>query len=152
MTLANHIVLTFLDMCHAVLLPLVYSTSIPLGGLGLDPFHIGATLGTYGCINSIIQMNFLGRFIRKFGARQVYIYASPAIAGCFAMYPIMGFFARRAGGVDAIVIACIVFQFTCHMAIYMAYGMFSLLNASTQTDVQFFLYRFTTGGFSRERP
>ncbi|KIM39402.1 hypothetical protein M413DRAFT_29551 [Hebeloma cylindrosporum] len=122
MTLTNHMFLTFLDMCHAVLLPLMYSTSIPLGGLGLDPFHIGATLGAYGCINSFVQMNFLGRLIRKFGARRMYIFASPAIAGCFAMYPIMSFFARRAGGVDAIVIACIVVQLTCHMGIYMAYG------------------------------
>ena len=126
MTLTNHGFLTFLDMCHAVLLPLMYSTSIPLGGLGLDPYHIGATLGTYGFINSFIQMNFLGRFIRKFGARRVYIIASSAIAGCFAMYPIMSFFARRAGGVDAIVIACMVVQFTCHTSIYMAYGTFSL--------------------------
>ena len=42
------------------------------------------------------------------------------------MYPIMSFFAQRAGGVDAIVITCIVVQLTCYMSIYMAYGMFSL--------------------------
>jgi len=126
MTLTNHVFLTFLDMCHFVLLPLMYSTSIPLGGLGLDPFHIGAALGIFGCVNSLIQMKYMGRFIRKFGARQVYIFASPAISGCFAMYPIMSFFARRAGGVDAIVISCMVVQLTCHMSIYMAYGMFSL--------------------------
>jgi hypothetical protein len=126
MTLANHVFLTFLDMCHFVLLPLMYSTSIPLGGLGLDPFRIGTTLGAFGCINSVIQMNFLGRFIRNFGARRVYIFASLAFGGCFAMYPIMSFFARRAGGVDAIVISCMVVQLTCQMSIYMAYGMFSL--------------------------
>jgi MFS family permease len=138
MTLTNHVFLTFLDMCHFVLLPLMYSTSIPLGGLGLDPFHIGVTLGTFGCINSLIQMNFLGRLIRKFGARRVYIFASPALASCFAMYPIMSFFARRAGGVDAIVITCMVVQLTCHMAIYMAYGMFSSLGTSTPTNILFF--------------
>jgi hypothetical protein len=126
MTLTNHVFLTFLDMCQTVLLPLMYSTSIPLGGLGLDPFHIGAALGIFGCVNSLIQMRYMGRFIRKFGARQVYILASPAISGCFAMYPIMSFFARRAEGVDAIVITCMVVQLTCYMSIYMAYGMFSL--------------------------
>ena len=137
MTLTNHVFLTFLDMCHFVLLPLMYSTSIPLGGLGLDPFRIGATLGAFGCINSLIQMNLLGRFIRKFGARRVYIFASPALAGCFAMYPIMSFFARRAGGVDAIVITCMVVQLTCYTSIYMAYGMFSLFWYKYTTDIHF---------------
>jgi hypothetical protein len=54
------------------------------------------------------------------------------------MYPIMSFFARRAGGVDAIVITCMVVQLTCHMAIYMAYGMFSSLGTSTPTNILFF--------------
>jgi hypothetical protein len=40
------------------------------------------------------------------------------------MYPIMSFFAQRAGGVDEIVVACIVVQLACQTAIYMAYGMF----------------------------
>ncbi|KAF8813373.1 hypothetical protein BYT27DRAFT_7250910 [Phlegmacium glaucopus] len=56
----NYAALSFLDMGHLVLLILFYSTSIPLGGLGLDPFRIGVTFGNFGCINAVIQANALG--------------------------------------------------------------------------------------------
>ncbi|KAF8969120.1 major facilitator superfamily multidrug-resistance, DHA1 sub-family [Flammula alnicola] len=122
MTLTNHVFLTFLDMCHFVLLPLMYSTSVALGGLGLDPFRIGITLGAFGCVNSIIQANFLGRFIRNYGARKVYIVSFSSLFFCFLMYPLMSFFAKRAGGVDARVIACMMIQLGFQTLIYMAYG------------------------------
>ncbi|KAH9481774.1 Major facilitator-type transporter psiT2 [Psilocybe cubensis] len=101
--LLNYAFLAFLDMCYGVLLPLMYSTSIRNGGLGLDPSRIGATLGAFGLVNSIVQLNFLGRFIRKYGPR------------------------KRAGEVDHIVIACMTFQLACQMFIFAAYGSIQVL-------------------------
>ncbi|KAF8150885.1 major facilitator superfamily multidrug-resistance, DHA1 sub-family [Crassisporium funariophilum] len=115
-------ILAFLDMSHSALLPLFYSTSIPLGGLGLDPFQIGVTLGTFGCINSIFQLNVLGRVIRKFGARKVFINSFCSLLGSFLMYPIMSFLAQRAGRVDGFVIMCMIIQLCCQSMIYLAYG------------------------------
>lgn len=123
MVLLNHIFLTFLDMCHFTLIPLVYSTPVQFGGLGLDPFRIGAILGTFGLVNSIMQANLLGRFIKKYGARRLYGATFSCILGCFTMYPIMHFFAQRANGVDGFVIASIVIQLSFQSMIYMAYGM-----------------------------
>lgn len=121
-TLVNHGVLAYLDMCHSTLLPLMYSTSIPLGGLGLDPFEIGLILGGFGCLNAIVQTKFLGRFIRKYGARKVYMCSFAGIPFCFLAYPIMSFFAKRAGRVDGFVIVCMSIQLCCQAGIYTCYG------------------------------
>jgi hypothetical protein len=42
--------------------PLFYSTSILLGGLGLD--KTGNTFGSFGCVNASVQARFLGQSIR----------------------------------------------------------------------------------------
>jgi hypothetical protein len=47
--LINHGTLTFVDQCVNVLIPLYYSTSIPLGGLGFTPFKIGIIMSVFGC-------------------------------------------------------------------------------------------------------
>jgi hypothetical protein len=118
----NQIFLTFLDMSHNVLIPLMYSTSVSLGGLGLDPFHIGVILGGFGCINSVIQARYLGRFIRKCGAKKVYSIAFSSLFFCYFMYPVTSYFARKAGGVDSYVAVCIFVQLAFQTMIYMAYG------------------------------
>lgn len=122
LTLLNHAFLTLLDMCYFTLLPLVYSTPIEYNGLGLDPFRIGSILATFGFCNSILQVNVLGKLIRKYGARRLYRIAFSCILGCFTMYPVMHYFARRAGGVDGFVAGCIVLQLCFQTMIYMSYG------------------------------
>ncbi|KAF5379817.1 hypothetical protein D9615_005697 [Tricholomella constricta] len=51
-----HGFISFLDQSHGVLLPLMLSTSIPLGGLGFDPYTIGMTMGTWGLLNAGFQL------------------------------------------------------------------------------------------------
>ena len=114
--------LAFCDMGHFVLLPLFYSTSIPLGGLGLDPYKIGITLGSFGFINAIVQAKFLGLFIRKLGARKMYIICFPGLFGCIAMYPILRYFAQHSGRVNNIVIICMMIQLGFGMLIFASYG------------------------------
>ncbi|PPR03542.1 hypothetical protein CVT24_007029 [Panaeolus cyanescens] len=121
-TLLNYAFLSFIDMGHVTLVPLIYSTSISLGGLGLDPFKIGVTLGTFGCVNSLVQARVLGPFLRKFGSRKVYMASCASLFVCIGMYPIMRFFVSRSGQVDGFVIACIVIQLSFQMMISMAYG------------------------------
>ncbi|KAF8813379.1 MFS general substrate transporter [Phlegmacium glaucopus] len=130
----NYAALAFLDMGHFVLLPLFYSTSIPSGGLGLDPFRIGVTFGTFGCINAVIQANALGPLIRKYGARRMYIMAFPGLIACFALYPVMRHFAQIAGRVDGFVVACMVIQLSCYMSISSAYGSMQVVLAQHVAD------------------
>ena len=131
----NYAALTFLDMGYFVLLPLFYSTSIPLGGLGLDPFIIGIALGTFGCINAVIQAKLLGPLIRKYGARKMYIVSCPGLFSCFSLYPVMRFFAQRSGRVDGFVIACMMIQMSSYMCIYCTYGTYSFYVATPSTYI-----------------
>ena len=102
--------LSFLSMGHAALLPLFYSTSIPLGGVGLDPYQIGIILGSYGCFNAILQAKFLGSSIRKFGARKVYIFSFRGVFACVTLFPIIRYFAQRFGRVNNLVVFCMIVQ------------------------------------------
>jgi hypothetical protein len=128
LTFFNYALLSFTEMSNSALLPLMYSTSIPLGGLGLDPFRIGSIMGVYGFINAIIQLNFLGRIIRKFGPRTVYIASYACLFVCLGSYPVMKFFALKAGKVDRNVGIVMIIQLAFQTAIFAAYGKAPLSN------------------------
>jgi len=125
----NLVSLAFVDMGHSVLLPLFYSTSIPLGGLGLDPLKIGIALGSFGFVNAIVQAKFLGPLIRKFGARKLYIICFPGLFACITLYPIMRHFAQLYGRVNYIVIVCMIIQLSFQMFIFASYGSINVVLA-----------------------
>ncbi|KAF9534697.1 major facilitator superfamily domain-containing protein [Crepidotus variabilis] len=123
----NYGVLAFLDMCHFALLPLMYSTSPHLGGLGLDPYHIGLTLMTFGVINAFVQSLILGPLIRKYGAKRMFQFSMSFLPICFSMYPIMASLSRQSGGVNAYIIICIGIQVCCQTMGLVAYGSCQIL-------------------------
>ncbi|KAF5327032.1 hypothetical protein D9619_004782 [Psilocybe cf. subviscida] len=120
--LINMFCLTYVDMCHFSLQVLFYSTPIHLGGLGLDPSKIGTIMGVYGCCNGLIQLRFLGPTIRRFGVRNVFSVTYSSLLVVFTMYPLMSYFAQRAGEVDGFVVAFLMIQLACNVLITMAYG------------------------------
>lgn len=93
----------------------------------MDPFRIGSILGVYGFINAIIQLNFLGRIIRKFGPRTVYIASYACLFVCLGSYPVMKFFALKAGKVDRNVAIVMVIQLAFQTAIFAAYGSMQIM-------------------------
>ena len=130
----NFTCLAFLDMGHFVLLPLFYSTSIPLGGLGLDPYRIGIMLGTFGFCNAIVQARLLGVVIRKFGARKVYITSFPGLTVCVTLYPIMKHLVRRFESVNYLIIICIVVQLSFQTFIFSSYGTYLFFSLAQVTS------------------
>ncbi|KAF8622862.1 hypothetical protein AX15_006703 [Amanita polypyramis BW_CC] len=98
--LINYAFLGFCDMSVQVLTPLMWSTSIEHGGLGLSPYTIGVTMGAYGVLNAFLQILFLGKFIKRFGPRRVHIACFSSLLISFSSFPIAAFFARRANGTD----------------------------------------------------
>ncbi len=104
----NYISLMFLDMANAVLLPLMYSTPLEYGGLGLTPFYISTALGCFGIINAIFQAKFLGNWTRNLGRRRLYQFGILSVPVSFSMFSIMKYFAQKAGGVGTLVWICIV--------------------------------------------
>jgi len=99
--LINYGFLAFCDMSVQVLVPLMWSTSIENGGLGLSPYTIGMALGSYGgVVNAFLQLMFLGKIMRRFGPRRVDIVCFSSLLGSLLSFPVAGFFARRANGMD----------------------------------------------------
>ncbi|KAF9468187.1 major facilitator superfamily multidrug-resistance, DHA1 sub-family [Collybia nuda] len=119
-SVGTYMLLCFIDMSAQVLRPLVYSTSIANGGLGFDPYRIGSIMGTWGVINAILQVVFLGKVIRRFGPRNMHILSQFSHLISTALYPLLGYFVRQSGTVDAkvwtVIIIQLIFQITNNMA------------------------------------
>lgn len=107
------------------LLPLMLSTSIPLGGLALSSARIGTIMAIWGFCNGGFQLVFSARVIRKFGPKKTFVMSYGSYAICFALYPAMSHFAQRANGVDTSVICVLVVQLSCSILAAMSYGKLS---------------------------
>ncbi|KAJ7034582.1 major facilitator superfamily multidrug-resistance, DHA1 sub-family [Mycena alexandri] len=124
--LVNYGFFCFTQTAYQVLFPLMYSTSIPNGGLGLNPYQIGVTRGIWGILNTLVQLFVAARVIKCFGARNIYIFAFANIGICIGAYPLLSFFAQRAQRVDAIVWTIIVIQLISNLALGLAYSSIQL--------------------------
>jgi hypothetical protein len=69
----NYCVIALLDSTAGTLIPLVWSSSVELGGLGMSPASIGLWVGGYGFINGIFQFVTFQRLVRRFGPRRIFI-------------------------------------------------------------------------------
>ncbi|KAF8069881.1 major facilitator superfamily domain-containing protein [Lyophyllum atratum] len=120
--LINHTFFSFLDQVQQVLLPLMLSTSIPLGGLGFEPFTIGMVMGTWGILNAIFQVIAFARVVKWLGPRGAYIICFACFVSTFSGYPLMSFLAKRAGHADRNVWFVLIVQLSLHCFAYMSYG------------------------------
>ncbi|KAF8634140.1 hypothetical protein AX15_001045 [Amanita polypyramis BW_CC] len=120
--MTNYAFFTFLEMSFQVLIPLMWSTSVRLGGLEFTPYNIGVTMGVYGLINAFMQICFLGMFIRRFGPRKVYRVAFSCLLVCFSGFPFAAYFSRHAGGPDWKVWCVIVVQLAAGVMVSSALG------------------------------
>lgn len=127
----NYILLTFTDACYNVLIPLIYSTPIELGGLGFNPYQIGLIMGIWGLLNAFVQINLLGKAIRKYGASRVYKIAYSSYAVCFLTFPISTYLARRNGSVGVGTCISIFVQLSSQFLPYMSYGAIHVVIAET---------------------
>ena len=108
------------DMSSTILLPLMYSTSIPLGGLGFDAYHIGIIMSVWGVVYARVMV--LGRAIRRFGPRTVHIFSYGTYFANFALYPLLAYLVRHSGSVDAKAWGAIVVRLACRLVNGKSYG------------------------------
>ncbi|KAF7986457.1 hypothetical protein HWV62_31231 [Athelia sp. TMB] len=121
--------LAFIDQCMVVLQPLMYSSSISLGGLGFSSFAIGLIMGVWGVFNGLFSIFAFPRVLRIFGARRLYMISFAGYLVCLAAFPILGVLARKSGRVDGKVWAVLIIQLVAYMLAYMSYGcIFILVN------------------------
>ncbi|KIM71098.1 hypothetical protein PILCRDRAFT_17383 [Piloderma croceum F 1598] len=122
LTIINYAFLAFIDQCFVVLQPLMYSSSISVGGLGFSSFTIGMILGIWGVISGIISIFAFPKVLRKFGIRRLYMAAFASYLVCLAGFPIMSIFVQRSGSVDAKVWIVLVLQLVFYILANMGYG------------------------------
>lgn len=102
-------------------MPLMYSSSISLGGLGFNSFTIGIISGVCGVLNGLFSILAFSKIVETFGVRKVYIVAFANFLFCLAAFPVMSVLARRSGtGIK--VWTVLVLQQICYMLAYMGYG------------------------------
>ena len=81
-SVANYGVMGLLDVIAGALIPLIWSTSVEFGGLGMSPASIGLWMAGCGFINGIIKFVTFPPIVKHFGLRRVFI------ASIFSFFPV----------------------------------------------------------------
>ncbi|KAG7090159.1 hypothetical protein E1B28_011767 [Marasmius oreades] len=109
------------DISHVVLIPLIYSASTKLGGLGFAPSRIGTILGVFMVCNALNSVTLGKRLVKKFGARTMFIVAYASFLGDFLGLMILRVMVRRAGRVTTAVWVVVVLQQAMALLVSTAY-------------------------------
>jgi len=123
--LANHGFLSFLDQAHQALLPLMYSTSVELGGLSLRPDQIGIIMGAWGACNAVFQVTCFPKLMAKLGPKRLYVRCFTALLVTFSAFPILNTLARWYGNTHALIWITICCQMSFYTFVFMGYGKLS---------------------------
>lgn len=121
-SVSNYSALGFIDIACNALLPLFYSSSVKLGGLGLDPSTIGLILGSYGLFKGVFQVLFFAKMVRMWGAKKVYMMGLSAFFVMFPLFAVINLLARVNGGTTLLVWATIYLQLFFGIIKDMTYG------------------------------
>ena len=142
LTIANYSTFTFLEVCVWTFLPLVYTTPIQLGGLGLDPTRMGETMAVYGIMKGILQLTVFDHILGFLGLRSTFITLLSCFVPSFLLFPIAGIHAQYAGR-DIVLWILVLIQLLCTVGINMAYGAqlpLTLMQGADSLNVGFRLY------------
>ncbi|TFK91393.1 MFS general substrate transporter [Polyporus arcularius HHB13444] len=120
--IVNYGFLALIDQCFVVLVPLVYSTSIPLGGLGMTSFTIGVIQGVAGFVAGLIQVFTFPWMHRKLGSKLLYTLSFAVYLATLALFPLISLVTKRAGRVGVETWVLIVLQFGAYSATAMTWG------------------------------
>ncbi|KAI9434840.1 MFS general substrate transporter, partial [Lactarius indigo] len=96
-SIANYGTLALLEISASALIPLVWSTAVELGGLGLTPADIGLWMSAYGCVSALFQFAFFPRVVASFGPGRVVVATAVGFGMLYALFPFENMLARAAG-------------------------------------------------------
>ncbi|KAF8267055.1 major facilitator superfamily domain-containing protein [Lactarius quietus] len=86
-SVANYCVIGLQDVIAEAVIPLVWSTSVEFGGLGMNPASIGLWLAGYGFLNGVFQFVAFPRFVGRFGPRRIFIASILCFFPVYMMFP-----------------------------------------------------------------
>ncbi|KAG6817264.1 hypothetical protein H0H87_010925 [Tephrocybe sp. NHM501043] len=96
-TATNYGLLSLIDIALRTLQPLIYSTPIVMGGLGLPPSSIGKVLSASAFLNGIVQMFFFAKVHRYLGSKGTFIAGLAATLPVIFAFPALSYVARTQG-------------------------------------------------------
>ena len=96
-SVVNYSIIGLLDAMASALIPLAWSTSVELGGLGMSPASIGLLIAGYGLINGIFQFVAFPHIVRRFGPRRVFIASILCFSPVYIMIPFENLASRHSG-------------------------------------------------------
>jgi hypothetical protein len=99
---SSYMLLCLLDIALIVLQPLVFSTPINTGGLGLDPAAIGLALGIFGLIDGVISATCFSWLCKMLGTGRLYKIAIASFFAVFLAFPLMNWIAKGQGSVSLV--------------------------------------------------
>lgn len=117
----NYVSLAALHASSNTIQPLFLSMPVAIGGLALPPHKVGIILGTYGIANSVFQTVMLGRLVRRFGVKAIFVSAITAFVPMFVFPPLMNLLVSSQGFsyVVWIMLGC---QLSCSLVMELGYG------------------------------
>jgi hypothetical protein len=121
LTIANYGSLSFLETANYMVLPLVYTASVRLGGLGLDPALMGTCMAVWGILKSLLQFTSFHRILNFLGLRRTFIVLLSGLIPSFLLFPINGTHVQN-GGTGTVLLVLVLIQLLCSMGASMAYG------------------------------
>ncbi|KAN0136079.1 major facilitator superfamily [Lactarius tabidus] len=95
-SIASYAMLALLTKASIALIPLVWSTSAELGGLGLSPASIGLWVSVYGCMSGTVQYIIFPRLMSRFGPRNVILTSVSMCALVYIVFPFENLALRHA--------------------------------------------------------
>ncbi|KAG7095845.1 hypothetical protein E1B28_006540 [Marasmius oreades] len=131
--LANYFFLAFTDMSYVVLIPIFYSTSNSMGGLGFSAKTIGTTLAVYNFGNAFVQITIMKRVLKWLGPRRLYQFAYSMSMVPFVMMMCQQMLVSWYGKVTLGVWVAIVLQFSAASVSNVSYACIQLLHVEAAT-------------------
>ena len=119
--LLNYVSLASLHAASNALQPLFLAMPVEIGGLGLPPRDVGYILGVYGLTNSLFQTFMLGRLVRRFGVKAVFVTGVAMFVPMFTFSPLMNLVVGTEG-FSYVVWAMLACQLSCSLVMELSYG------------------------------
>ena len=110
-SVVNYGMIGLLEITAVALIPLIWSTSVELGGLGMSPASIGLWMAGYGFLNGIFQFVAFPLIVGRLGPRRVFIASVLCFFPVYIMFPFENLALRDSGrGMGIIAVLLIMLQ------------------------------------------
>lgn len=96
-SVVNYGMIGLLEITAVALIPLIWSTSVEFGGLGMTPASIGLWMAGFGFLNGIFQFVAFPLIVGRLGPRRVFIASVLCFFPVYIMFPFENLALRDSG-------------------------------------------------------